>query len=368
MSQNIESNTPSDLQVGIALSGGGFRASVFHIGVFKALAEHGYMGNIKYISSVSGGSFTIALIFKLNNNKWPTDEEYLQNVLPRFKEYFTNIGLGKRAIYRLFLPKHWKNLFSRANIIAYSLKKDWKITSCLSDLPTSPIWEINATTNETGKNWRFSQEKMGDWQFGYIMKPEYNIADAVAASAAFPGFIGRFSFNTSFYKNWHDFDWNDKMFKPKTKDIKFQKLHLSDGGLYNNLGEEALIDKLGETLIPNINFLLVSDATQTLKMEESKSIFNALGRTLRLIDIAMDQIKLLRVRALHNFFDKNPKSGLYLKIGQYYKDLKDKFNLKKIKKIKTSIFNLENEDYEELLNYGAAVTSVGINRWYKDKI
>lgn len=361
-----QENMPSDLKIGIALSGGGFRASVFHIGVFKALAENGYMNNIKYISSVSGGSFTIALIFKLNNNQWPTDQEYLQNILPKLKEYFTDIGLGKKAIFRLISPKHWKNIFSRANIIAYSLKKDWNITSCLSDLPVLPVWEINATTNETGKNWRFSQEKMGDWQFGYIMKPQFNIADAVAASAAFPGFIGRFSFETSAYTNWHDFDWKDKKFKNKTKDIQFQKLHLSDGGLYNNLGEEALVDKLGETLISNINFLLVSDATQTLKIEESKSVFNPLGRTLRLIDITMDQIKLLRVRTLHNFFDKSPNSGLYLKIGQYHKELKNKFNLKEIKKIKTSLFRLKDKEYQELVRYGSEITQVGISKWYKN--
>ena len=92
MSQNIESNTPSDLQVGIALSGGGFRASVFHIGVFKALAEHGYMGNIKYISSVSGGSFTIALIFKLlmlrkrKNTLKYKDEKSIRNIHQLFNK------------------------------------------------------------------------------------------------------------------------------------------------------------------------------------------------------------------------------------------------------------------------------------------
>lgn len=356
----------TDLKIGIALSGGGFRASVFHIGVFKTLAENGYMNKIKYISTVSGGSFTVALIFKLNNNQWPSDEEYLHKILPKLEQYFTKLGLGRKAICRLLLPKHWLNLFSRANIIAYSLKKDWGLSNNLSDLPTSPVWEINATTNETGKNWRFSKVKMGDWQFGFIMNPEYHIADAVASSAAFPGFIGRFAFKSSFYKNWHDFDWDSKTFNKKTKPIIFQKLHLSDGGLYNNLGEEALIEKLGETLIKDINFLVVSDATQTLKTEQSKSIFNPLGRTLRLIDIAMDQIKLLRVRTLHNFFEKNPKSGLYLQLGQYHKLMEDKFDLKKIKNIKTSLFSLSTEEYNELLKYGAEITKTGIEKWYQN--
>jgi len=358
--------TDNDLKIGIALSGGGFRASIFHIGVFKALAENGYLNRIKHISTVSGGSFTVALIFKLNNNKWPTDKEYLENILPKLKEYFVDIGLGRNAILRLiFLPKHWLNIFSRANIIADTLKKDWKITNTLSDLPDTPIWDINSTTVETGKNWRFSKTKMGDYKFGYIMNPNYLIADAVASSSAFPGFIGRFSINVSKYTNWHEFDWDIKDFKKKDKSILFNKLHLSDGGLYDNLGEEALIDKLGETLIKDINFLIVSDATQALKTLKSKSIFNPLGRTLRLIDITMDQIKMLRVRAFHNFFDKNPTSGLYIQLGQYHELMKGKFDLNKIKKIKTSLFTLSTKEYNELVKYGTSIGQIGIDKWYK---
>lgn len=357
----------NNLKIGIALSGGGFRASVFHIGVFEALAKNGYLNNIKHISTVSGGSFTVALIFKLNNNKWPTDKEYLENVLPKLKEYFVDIGVGKKAIIRLFFyPKHWLNFFSRANIVADTLKKDWGITNNLSELPDIPVWDINSTTVETGKNWRFSKSKMGDYKFGYIINPNYLIADAVASSSAFPGFIGRFSINVSNYSDWHEFDWDNKIFKKKNKTIIFDKLHLSDGGLYNNLGEEALIDKLGETLIKDINFLIVSDATQALKILKSKSVLNPLGRTLRLIDIAMDQIKMLRVRTLHNFFDKNPTSGLYIQLGQYNKLMKDKFDLNKIKNIKTSLFTLSSDEYSELVKYGFSIGQTGIDKWCKE--
>ncbi|RXJ77041.1 hypothetical protein CRV03_07195 [Arcobacter sp. F155] len=352
------------LKIGIALSGGGFRASVFHIGVFETLAKNGYLDQINTISTVSGGSLTVGLIFKINNNKWPTNEEYLENVLPKMKNYFTNIGLAKHALIRLIIPKHWLNLFSRANIIAYTLKKEWGLTGKLSELPDKPIWEINATTNETGKNWRFSKEKMGDYKFGYIMNPDYEISNAIASSTAFPGLIGRFTFKVLSYKEWHYFDWDNKQFKKDQKVRIFNKLHLSDGGLYNNLGEESLIEKLGETLSKDINFIIVSDATKALKSTESKSVINVLGRTLRLIDITMDQIKMLRVRALHNFFDKNPKNGLYLQLGQYKNLMKSKYDLDMLMNIKTSLFKLSNKEYDELKKYGADITQTGINKWY----
>ena len=55
--------------IGLALSGGGFRASIFQMGVLKYLAEKNKLEEISYISSVSGGSLLIGLIYSLNNNK-----------------------------------------------------------------------------------------------------------------------------------------------------------------------------------------------------------------------------------------------------------------------------------------------------------
>lgn len=42
-----------DVKIGVALSGGGIRATIFHLGLFKWLAENELMENIKHISSVS---------------------------------------------------------------------------------------------------------------------------------------------------------------------------------------------------------------------------------------------------------------------------------------------------------------------------
>jgi hypothetical protein len=40
----------------LALSGGGFRASIFHLGVLKRLAELGWLKHVDVLSTVSGGS------------------------------------------------------------------------------------------------------------------------------------------------------------------------------------------------------------------------------------------------------------------------------------------------------------------------
>ncbi len=46
-------------KLGLALSGGGFRASLFHIGVLARLAELDQLKDIEVISTVSGGSILV---------------------------------------------------------------------------------------------------------------------------------------------------------------------------------------------------------------------------------------------------------------------------------------------------------------------
>jgi predicted acylesterase/phospholipase RssA len=43
--------------IGLTLSGGGFRATFAAVGVVRYLADSGLLGNLRHVSSVSGGSF-----------------------------------------------------------------------------------------------------------------------------------------------------------------------------------------------------------------------------------------------------------------------------------------------------------------------
>ena len=53
-----------DLKLAIALSGGGVRASVFHLGVLSRLAIDDLLENITFISTVSGGTLVTGLIIR----------------------------------------------------------------------------------------------------------------------------------------------------------------------------------------------------------------------------------------------------------------------------------------------------------------
>ena len=87
-----------DLKIGVALSGGGIRATIFHLGLFKWLAENELMENIKHISSVSGASIAIGLIYTYNNMKWPTSREYMAFVTEKKAGMYVQIGNSAEKI------------------------------------------------------------------------------------------------------------------------------------------------------------------------------------------------------------------------------------------------------------------------------
>ena len=58
------------------------------------------------------------------------------------------------------------------------------------------------------------------------------------------------------------------------------------------------------------DFLIVSDASAPLEIETRTS-----RAPLRLLDIATDQVRSLRARALISHLQRNPGTGVYLKIG-----------------------------------------------------
>ena len=67
-------NQPS---IALVLSGGGIRAMVFHLGVLKLLAERGLLERVERISTVSGGSLLVGLIFQECQLAWPSSEAFL---------------------------------------------------------------------------------------------------------------------------------------------------------------------------------------------------------------------------------------------------------------------------------------------------
>ena len=66
-------------KLGLALSGGGFRATLFHLGVVRFLRDAGALRDVTDIASVSGGSILAAHLV-LNWDKYNGDEQSFAEV------------------------------------------------------------------------------------------------------------------------------------------------------------------------------------------------------------------------------------------------------------------------------------------------
>ena len=342
------------MKIGVTLSGGGIRATVFHLGVFRYLAERGFLSQVSRVSSVSGASLCVALIFAKNGNKWPSDQEYLEKVLPDITETIRHNNIQKAALFRLpFSPRYWGN---KAALIAQVMREKWGVTGSLRDLPAVPRWDINCTTFETGKNFRFNKGRMGDYRIGYVENPDFPIADAAAASAGFPILIGPLKLKAGNYS------WTGEPEKPRESIY-----YLWDGGVYDNLGLEALY-KPDQGLSPETDFLIVSNASASSGYLHRNG-WSSAKNLKRLLDIALDQVASLRSREIVSAVMKR-NQGLFINIGnsaekiagnsqvdpETKKQLVDSCmspeEALKVRQYATTLSSPSQADYERILRHG----------------
>ena len=301
------------MKIGLALSGGGNRAGMFHAGGLLALAKHSLLENVSFISSVSGGSLLVGLIFKYNGYKWPSSQEYIEKIFPLLRDTYINYDLQKK-IKAICWKKPWK-LLNRLKCFYDILKNDFGINENLQILPDNPRWSINANCLQTGKSWRFTKERMGDYLAGYIKNPEFPIAEAIAISAAYPVYINPYKLDIHKYQ-WSEFV--DKTFKSNEItdcNPKLNYIQLQDGGMYENTGTEALFHPWPQKLRDGIDKIIVSDASAKVMMEDCN--FRSLSK--RQIDLLSDQVCNLRIQGTMSYLLQNKGSGMYLDFRQVHK-------------------------------------------------
>lgn len=241
-------------RIGLALSGGGIRAAFFHMGVLKFLAVKGRLEHVTNVSTVSGASLFIGLLLSRNNYNWPSSTTYLTSTIPETEEIIMNNDLERTIL-------GWERQAmspTRVILLAEALKMKWGITGNLQNISPPLDWKMNATTFETGQNFVFSREFMGDKEIGYSLFPSFPIPLAISASAAYPVLLGEMQLDLRPYQ------WYENIMGQKPKKPMFETFHLWDGAVYDNFGLDALYN-INYGLNTAINYLLLSDASAPLK-------------------------------------------------------------------------------------------------------
>jgi NTE family protein len=291
--------------VALAVSGGGYRAMVFHVGSLIRLNEVGLLKKLARISSVSGGSITAGVLglswkeLRFRNGI----VENLELVVARIRAMAdTTIDAGA-IIGGILLPGSISDRVAEAyDDILFKGKK-------LQDLPDDaqgegPRFVFNATSVQTAALWRFSRNYMGDYRVGLVRNPDFKLSAAVAASSAFPPVLSPSTLEIN--QNVDDVTGTDLHRAPYTKTVV-----LSDGGVYDNMGLET-IEKRYTTV-------LVSDAGQKIAPEESPH-HDWARHAMRILDIVDNQVRSLRKRQLIDAYERGDHSGCYWGIRTHFKD------------------------------------------------
>ncbi len=160
----VQAGEPEKLEEGIALclSGGGYRAMLFHVGAIWRLNELRYLPKLDRISSVSGGSITAGVL----GLHWPRlgfDEDGLAH---DFDQQFVR-PIRSLASKTIDQGSVLGGILARGTIsdkVAMAYRKHVFGSAGLKNLPDRPRFVINATNVQTGALWRFSKPYMADYK------------------------------------------------------------------------------------------------------------------------------------------------------------------------------------------------------------
>ena len=285
--------------IALCLSGGGYRAMLFHLGTLWRLNELEYLPKLNRISSVSGGSITSG---ELAMN-WKNLQFNSQNCAMKFDEMVTQ-PIRRMASKSIDVSSVISGIFGGvSHAVAKHYRDNLFGSTTLQDLPDDPRFVFNATSLQTGVLWRFSKPYMGDWIVGLVMNPVIDLATAVAASSAFPPVLSPaiLKLDPNSFQGGED---------PPPPGVKYpdfrQTIVLSDGGVYDNLGLE--------TAWKRYTTILVSDGGAALGMQADPA-HEWLGQGFRVTDVIDNQVRALRKRVLIASYESKARGGSYWGIG-----------------------------------------------------
>ena len=144
-------------RIGLTLSGGGFRAAAFHLGVLKGLARVGWLDRVDVVSGVSGGAMLAAAWLLACRKQGMGLEEFEQRAFAfmtsRFKWRLAWASLHPRRLWRCMLDR----TYSLTEVMAEVMDREVYRGATLGALAdTRPTLVVNATCVNHGRNWRFT--------------------------------------------------------------------------------------------------------------------------------------------------------------------------------------------------------------------
>ena len=335
----LEPEAPRKL--GLALSGGGFRTALFHIGSLLRLAELGVLKHIEVISTVSGGSivgavFYLGLMDLLEERGGPIGDDDLVTLVGEIARTFP-VGVSQNVRMRALtdypsLVRMSRPDYSRSDRVAELYDRFFfPATGAGGPVTMRELGErvegvglgtpargampellINATSLTTGRAWHFSAITMGEAplvgqaadidrvtrfvrpaRYADLTSPrpaEIPLSIAVAASSALPGGLHPMSISDMY-----------------EDDIRIQ---LTDGGVHDNQG-------VGSLLLADCTDFVVSDTGGQMADEPKArtSFLAVLLRTQQILYGRVRQGQLMRASERRLPGRRSPLALIHLRKG-----------------------------------------------------
>jgi predicted acylesterase/phospholipase RssA len=314
---------------GFALSGGGFRASLFHIGVLAKLAELDLLRHVEVLSCVSGGAIIgahyyleVRKLLQMKSDEEVTQQDYVDIVRRIQQDFLEGVQRNIRTRVGAEFITNLKMIFGKSQsrtkragelyereIFSRVTDGEGQEPRWLNDLYIMPLGEgvnfnpkndnwrraakvpiliLNATTLNTGHNWQFTASWLGEPPAGvdseidgndYLRRMYYweapdehkhiRLGHAVAASACVPA-----------------------IFEPLVLENLYpnRTIRLVDGGVCDNQGVSGLLEQ-------DCTVVLVSDGSGQMESQKDPSA-GLLGVPLRSNSILQARVRQSQYKEL----------------------------------------------------------------------
>lgn len=341
--------------VGLCLSGGGYRAMLFHAGALIRLNQAGLLRRLDRVSSVSGGSILAGKLgLEWGGLTWEDGvaTDLGAKVIAPIRGLARNTIDISSAVEGKVLP-----FADAGDRLADAYDEHLYGRATVADLPAAPAprFVLCATNLESGALFRFTRDAVADWRVGRVRDPEIRLADAVAASSAFPPVLSPFDLD------FRDADWEDEDGNDLTGPGYRGRLLLTDGGVYDNLGLEAVWKKC--------RTVLVSDAGGELAPDDSPSRLWGL-QLLRVTRVIDHQVRALRKHQVVASLAAGTRDGAYWGIRSDTRSFPlddplpvDREQAQVLAAVPTRLKELADPLQLRLMNWGYAICDTAVRAW-----
>jgi predicted acylesterase/phospholipase RssA len=346
------------MKIGLALSGGGFRATLYHLGLVRFLRDAGILPNVTHITSVSGGSI-IAAHLTLNWGRYNGSANEFEAAAAELLA-FIRLDVRNRILrrYPLAVALHWprrllglsNRKLTRVGLLESHYEKYLYGDTSLFQLPEHPRLHLLATNLSEGRLCSFNRD--GLWMMrrdaGHNVRIEHlslglaTVPMAVAASSAFPSFFPPLELTGA---------------DVGARSGEFNRQAYTDGGIFDNLGVRAFrfLAHPSETEQCSWDGVLVSDVGKPFQVRVSLRAGGLIRTAIRASDILSD-----RVGQLENDTFKDTPGFVFARITDFVDPAEDPTALhpeiqRQLPSVRTDLDRFSDLEISSLIRQGYTV-------------